>query len=236
MSGVDAGNARQWYQLLKEIAADFRGAAFKSKQERLDRYKALYDATRKSHVSYAKLLSDLLSDLLSIRGDTDLQNAKERFLQKRSSSAFKHYLTKHDAETYLDLTNDLAEKRFLASVVIYFCYKLDRTRYGATISNLDTMIWEIEEFGGDKGWNSASTYLWYEISDLNNVEEIANKASLLLEAVADRFSMIEKTFSELNGNWRHGQNVSASPLAQFFKNFPLLKQTSDEDQKGDAIS
>jgi hypothetical protein len=233
VNGWDGANASKWYDLLKIIAADIRGKSFKDRLEQLEKYKALYDSVRAAHVGYAQVFTKLLSDLLAATSELEIENARQNFLDGRSSASGDRYLTKHDADTYLGLTDDLADKRFLASVVVYFCYDMDSVRYGRSIDSLDMMIWDIVEFGGDKGWNSASTAFWSAVQHSEDNDELFTTAKGILEAIAARFALVEQTFSELEGNWRHDKPLSASLLTNSFNDFPRLGLSSPKNLQDD---
>ncbi len=226
----DASNA---YDLFKKVMADIRGRAFKSKNEKLQNYKRLYNSIRTIHEDYIRIFVKLRDEIAFSNSDEKIQKAFNVFFSDRSTLAGDRTLTKMDAETYSALSEDFAEKRFLFSIVLYFYYKMDKIRYATDLNSLDVKIWEADTSTGDAGWNSASTLVGGLYSKILEKDELSALVNNIIAAVGERFLMIEKTFSEIDGNWRSSKKISKSKFSELFftpQGKLRLSQTSNKTQ------
>jgi hypothetical protein len=214
VNSLSAENISGWYGLIKQVLADFRGQAFKDKIAKLEKYQQLYQAIREIHADYVRLFTGILDDLMVDQSKIDIMAARDRFLSGRRLHSGDRTLSKFDAQNYLKLTEDIGEKRFLLSVITYFYYEMDQTRYATSLEQVDIMIWEAEEFGGLHGWNSASTAFWGAIQYSDDQQEICSLARATLAAIAERFSMLEVTYSELQQSWLNAKPISRSKVSQ----------------------
>jgi hypothetical protein len=215
VSELSVDNLSKAYELLKRILTDIRGQAYKNKFEKLKKYKKLYDSIGLIHEDYIRIFTRLLDSIKFSTSDAEIQDAFSLFLNERSTLAGDRTLTKMYALTYSKLADDFAEKRFLIAVVLYFYYHMDSHRYASDLDHLDMKIWEVDISTGDASWNSASTLVWALHSTASERDELSELVGKIILAVGERFSMIEKTFSEIDGNWRASKKITKSKFSDF---------------------
>lgn len=228
MSAISPDSMGQWYRLLKEVLADIRGQTFRNRQEQLDRYKLLYDSTRAIHIDYIKVLTRFRDNIQSAEDNTGFVKALEIFKKNRTVNAGDRTLTKLEAKSYLDLKNDIAERRFLVSIIAYFYYNMDRVRYCSDINQADNLLLSADFSQREAGWISVSTLLWLSINSNGEKNNALEHINAVISSVGERFSTIEKTYSELEGNWRYSKPLSTSRIMEF-----LLKK---RDQASESPS
>ncbi len=223
-------SAAKWYDLLKKIFSDIRGQKYKSKNEKLKRYRDLYNAISNINKDYISIFQNFVDDIMLLDREGDLESIKKNFLAKRSRKSSDRTLSKQYARSYLNLCEDIAEKRFFAAIIIYFYYESDGTFYNFDDEILDVYIWSAGERGGLYGWDSASTSFWGIIRCEDDPEIVALEAKKVIESIGIRFAVVERKYSELEGCWRHSKEPITTKISKLILNQKNNEKMTDVER------
>jgi hypothetical protein len=228
-------NVTTWYKLLKEFLSDVRGIDFKNQKKRLKIYEDLFGVLRQIHVDYVDMFTNLRDDMSNASEARDIGKIISKFRRRREKLSSLRVLSKHDADAYIKIADDVAEARYLASVLWYFQY-LDKEDY--IIRNDDHLDYEIFaalSHSGTHGWDSASTSFLIFVKDSEDSEEIISVADKMVTSIGLRFGTVLRAYSELEGNWRYSRKPKSSALSRVLD--PLLgrkPQAEIADERLDA--
>lgn len=214
MVTISAQSPSDWYSLAKEIISDFRGATFQDRLHRRERLKELFLLLRLIHCDYVSLLRNLIDDCHFSKAEHEVTKAKQDFLTRRKVHSPDRSLLKFDAEALINSTSEIDEKRFLGAILWYFQYQDCRNRELNTISHLDVQVWLAAKDSGDKAWDSATSRLWIEISDVDDPIEIKKLTLGTLTCVSNNYSLIVETFTEIESNWQFGTASQISRMSR----------------------
>ena len=202
-----------WYRFILHMFLDLREAFPSDRQKRLARYDELFQSVRFIHTDYISMIRAFIDDVHMGDGPK-VKNAKRSFLKARRQHADQRMIDKLDASNFAELTDDIAEKRFLIAVLWYFHYRSNPGYVRPTLETLDAEIWLAmrDPKGSEGSWDSASTYFWDRIEENNSEYDLQEEARDLLVSVNERFLLILTAYNEIERSWRFEQPTTPTRL------------------------
>jgi hypothetical protein len=214
---IGSSEVRGWYDLVWQIFKDLKSSIKTEKSVRFERYRQLFDSIRIIHSDYIDLFQKLYDEIVTT--DTQLCIIKRSFLSRREILSSYRTLWKGDAQIYILLADDVAEKRYLTSVIWYFHYQFSNGYDPRTLGQMDSNVLAAtaDNMGGEGAWDSASLAFWYQIEELEDREEVRKAAVTMIDAINRRFAMMVNCYTQLENLWIFNKPAFESPISHLLK-------------------
>lgn len=196
---MNADEADKLYNLLKRVLRDIRDALNYFAKPKAD-YVELDKILEIIHDDYVGFFGRFLDDIRTSATPKGIAAAKRRFLTaKRRQSKFR-ILSKVEAHDYLHRVTDVAEIRYLVSVIWYLAYSADYAV--GRLNSLDDLDCNIclaleEDLIGSGMWNSSAGYFWDEIEEIEDASALIELTKTMLDSILKKYSIMKITYDEL---------------------------------------